>query len=835
MGKSGKSKTRLRVLRNYFWGLLALWTLLVGSALLWSLLRQRHEITEVAYFQVRSAFEKDVVYRQWAAKHGGVYVPVTGQTPPSPYLSHIEERDIETPSGRKLTLMNPSYMTRQMHEMGAVSYGLQGHITSLDPIRPANAADQWEAKALRAFEQGAKEVSSIEKIGEREYMRLMRPMIVEQDCLKCHAEQGYKVGDLRGGISVSVPMAPIQAIAKGYILTLAAGHFLLWLLGLGGISLGGHRLKLRVMERYIDEQEQESLAKFPSEDPNPVLRITEDGEILYSNEAGKLLLGQWKSKVGQTVPEKWVGLIAEAFVSRKVVEEVEVEVEDRVFSIAIAPVEEAGYANLYGRDITERKLAEEELFRYASIVSCSSDMMAVLDTNFVYLAANKAYLDAFDMTKDQIVGRTVSQVFGEEVFETSIRSKASHCLEGNAISYDEWFQFPVYGSRFMSVSYSPFIGSDGDLRGFVVNGRDMTEHKLIEEQIKNMAKFPSENPNPVLRVTKDGQVLYSNQAGKLLLGQWKSKVGEIVPEKWNNLIAEAFASGKGVVQEEEVKDRVFLITVAPVKEADYINLYGRDITERKKAENQLHKVNEQLDTRVKERTEELAMTVDVLQGEVAKRMRLEKEVLEISEEEQRRIGRELHDGIQQELVGMTFECQLLNKKLKAKSLPEADAAAKIHRLLGDAIEHTRAVTKMLYPVDLDSKDMAFALEQLALRVENLFHISCKFTHEKSLAVKRPEVAINIYRIVQEAVTNAVKHGKADSILINLDSSENRIIFTIRDNGSGLAADYDNTQGMGLRIMKYRASMIGASLNIEAGTDGDGTLVTCSFESTEDKL
>ncbi|MHC4221107.1 MAG: c-type heme family protein, partial [Planctomycetota bacterium] len=673
MGKSGKSKTRLRVLRNYFWGLLALWTLLVGSALLWSLLRQRHEITEVAYFQVRSAFEKDVVYRQWAAKHGGVYVPVTGQTPPSPYLSHIEERDIETPSGRKLTLMNPSYMTRQMHEMGAVSYGLQGHITSLDPIRPANAADQWEAKALRAFEQGAKEVSSIEKIGEREYMRLMRPMIVEQDCLKCHAEQGYKVGDLRGGISVSVPMAPIQAIAKGYILTLAAGHFLLWLLGLGGISHGGHRLKLRVMERYIDEQEQESLAKFPSEDPNPVLRITEDGEILYSNEAGKLLLGQWKSKVGQTVPEKWVGLIAEAFVSRKVVEEVEVEVEDRVFSIAIAPVEEAGYANLYGRDITERKLAEEELFRYASIVSCSSDMMAVLDTNFVYLAANKAYLDAFDMTKDQIVGRTVSQVFGEEVFETSIRSKASHCLEGNAISYDEWFQFPVYGSRFMSVSYSPFIGSDGDLRGFVVNGRDMTEHKLIEEQIKNMAKFPSENPNPVLRVTKDGQVLYSNQAGKLLLGQWKSKVGEIVPEKWNNLIAEAFASGKGVVQEEEVKDRVFLITVAPVKEADYINLYGRDITERKKAENQLHKVNEQLDTRVKERTEELAMTVDVLQGEVAKRMRLEKEVLEISEEEQRRIGRELHDGIQQELVGMTFESQLLNKKLKAKSLPEADA------------------------------------------------------------------------------------------------------------------------------------------------------------------
>ena len=271
--------------------------------------------------------------------------------------------------------------------------------------------------------------------------------------------------------------------------------------------------------------------------------------------------------------------------------------------------------------------------------------------------------------------------------------------------------------------------------------------------------------------------------------------------------------------------------------SNLINTRGSvlDITECKQAENELEKAKHELETRVQDRTKELATTVEVLQSEVAERKRLEREVLEISEEEQRRIGRELHDGLQQELVGMTFECQLLHKKLTAKSLPEAGDAARIHRFLNDAIDHTRAITRMLYPIDLDSKDISFALRQLAARVKSLFHISCQFTCKKTLVVKRPDVAINIYRIVQEAVTNAIKHGKADSISINLKSSKNRITFTIRDNGTGLAADYEETEGMGLRIMKYRASMIGASLNIRSGTKSPGTLVTCSFESREDKL
>ena len=143
MAESDIPKSRWTVLRNYLWAILSLWTVFVSLVLLWSLFQQKRETIEAVRVQARSAFEKDLAYRRWAAMHGGLYVPVTEQTPPNPYLASIDEREITTPSGRRLTLMNPAYMTRQVHEMETEQYGLRGHITSLNPIRPANAADAW--------------------------------------------------------------------------------------------------------------------------------------------------------------------------------------------------------------------------------------------------------------------------------------------------------------------------------------------------------------------------------------------------------------------------------------------------------------------------------------------------------------------------------------------------------------------------------------------------------------------------------------------------------------------------------------------------------------------
>ncbi len=238
----------IRSARSYAWLAALIWTLVVLVSVVTTLALKRNETLEMARTQARTAFEKDVLYRRWNSMHGGVYVPITEQTPQNPHLI-VPERDIETPSGLALTKVNPAYMTRQVHELGQQQTGVQGHITSLDPIRPENAPDPWEAEALRAFETGAQEVSSIETMAGIAYARLMRPLITEKDCLKCHAAQGYKEGDIRGGISASVPMAPLWAIAKPQMALLVGGHALFWLLGLGGIAWAARQAGAHLRER----------------------------------------------------------------------------------------------------------------------------------------------------------------------------------------------------------------------------------------------------------------------------------------------------------------------------------------------------------------------------------------------------------------------------------------------------------------------------------------------------------------------------------------------------------------------------------------------------------
>jgi serine phosphatase RsbU (regulator of sigma subunit) len=130
----------------------------------------------------------------------------------------------------------------------------RSHITSLDPVNPENVPDIWERKALQAFERGEKEISSVEQMAGETYVRLMHPLVVDDTCLKCHGRQGYQVGDIRGGISVSVPTAPMWASAKTHMLTLSVGHGFLWLLGLGGIGLGMRDLRRQAKDRYRAEE-----------------------------------------------------------------------------------------------------------------------------------------------------------------------------------------------------------------------------------------------------------------------------------------------------------------------------------------------------------------------------------------------------------------------------------------------------------------------------------------------------------------------------------------------------------------------------------------------------
>ncbi len=240
-------------LRWYGLGLAVFWTAVSVVSLLLYLSQNRDGVLEAARTQARSGFEKDVLYRRWNAMHGGVYVPLTEESPANPHLA-VPEREITTPSGRKLTKINPAYMTRQVHELGREKTGIQGHITSLDPIRPANEADPWEKDALRRFEEGETEVSSVETVDGVSYMRLMRPLTTEKGCMKCHGAQGYTVGSIRGGISVDVPMEPLRAIARPHAASIAVGHLVFWLAGLTAIGLLARQFGMRIRDRERAQQ-----------------------------------------------------------------------------------------------------------------------------------------------------------------------------------------------------------------------------------------------------------------------------------------------------------------------------------------------------------------------------------------------------------------------------------------------------------------------------------------------------------------------------------------------------------------------------------------------------
>ena len=218
---------------------IAVWTLLLSVSAFLAFKGDKETLIKLAQSEARAAINRDEIYRNWASAHGGVYAPVTGKNPPNPYLSHIPERDITTPSGRVLTLINPAYMTRQVNERARESgtFAGDGHLTSLNPIRAENAADPWERKALEAFEKGAREISEMVLMDGKPFMRMMRAFVTEQSCLNCHAKQGYKKGDVRGGLSVTLPIQPLVDATRTHTYDALVTHGLIWLLGLGVTAL----------------------------------------------------------------------------------------------------------------------------------------------------------------------------------------------------------------------------------------------------------------------------------------------------------------------------------------------------------------------------------------------------------------------------------------------------------------------------------------------------------------------------------------------------------------------------------------------------------------------
>lgn len=251
--------------KKFSWIALSIWTILVLFAAYFYNSTHSQEIIELAKNTAKTALNKDLASREWVISHGGVYVFADNKTPPSPWLSHVPERDIKLHSKNStLTLMNSSYVLRQMMENYGTLYGEKTRISSPKPLNPANKSDDWEEKALLHLKNNVGQANFYELHEDKTgpFIRMIIPMYVEKSCLKCHSPLENKIGDIRGGISISVPLKAFIEMTQQSLINTFIGLSLIWLIVSIAIISASKAMKNKTIE--LNNSEREKIKNYKS-------------------------------------------------------------------------------------------------------------------------------------------------------------------------------------------------------------------------------------------------------------------------------------------------------------------------------------------------------------------------------------------------------------------------------------------------------------------------------------------------------------------------------------------------------------------------------------------
>ncbi|MGD0541644.1 MAG: PAS domain S-box protein [Tepidisphaeraceae bacterium] len=480
------------------------------------------------------------------------------------------------------------------------------------------------------------------------------------------------------------------------------------------------------------------------------------------------------------------------------------ETDGRIFVFAAAQV------------ITARKRLQEEMGRLASIVESSEDAIMDVTLDGVIVSWNRAAEKIYGYSSDDVKGRTTTLLVPTDRIDEMARILADVRREGSVLRMETVRLHKDGRAIPVALTVAPVRDPAGQLAGASIISRDISLLKQAESALQESAAkttaILSTMVDGVITIDERGSIDSINPAAEGLFGY---SFSEVAGQNVKLLMPEPYYG-----EHDEYLRNYFRTGKAKI-----IGI-GREVVGRRKDGSIFP-----MDLAVSEMFLGERRFFAGIVRDLTERKRMERQVLEISDREQRRIGQDLHDGLGQQLAGIGFLSKSLEQRLTKQKASESDDARQIANLVSEAIAQARGMAHGLHPVDMSATGLESALKELALTVQHTFRIECSFTCDQPVLLSDGAVATHLYRIAQEAVNNAIKHGKAEGVWIVLNRIGDTITVSVRDNGVGIPDTLPEKKGMGLQTMRYRAALIGATLSILKVRSG-GTRVDCSVKQSD---